>query len=97
MLGSNYRSYNVKTNTWVMKWHDALASTWLELGPEDLGGVQITDTAITFKARFEFDVIHRITFSNITEEHFTWQADSSSDAGQTWNESIMVIEAYRAK
>ena len=23
MLGSNYRSYNVKTNTWVMKWHEA--------------------------------------------------------------------------
>jgi hypothetical protein len=48
-LGQNYRSYNTDKNTWIMKWHDALASTWLDLGPDELGGVQMNDTSITFK------------------------------------------------
>ena len=30
-LGQNYRSYNTNKKTWVMKWRDALASTWQKL------------------------------------------------------------------
>ena len=40
-LGQTYRSYNSEKKTWVMKWHDVLASTWLDLVPEDLGGVRV--------------------------------------------------------
>ena len=95
MLGSNYRSYGDEPDCWVMKWHDALTSRWMSLGPEELGGVKVEGDSITFKARLEPNLLHRITFSNIAEDHFTWRADSSADGGKTWDESVMVIEAHR--
>ena len=102
-LGQTYRSYNSEKNTWVMKWHDALASTWLDLGPEDLGGVRVTDTSITFKHYlppgpaaeiFPAHTIFRMTISDISEVHFTWRAHVSTDGEKTWDQ-VQVIEAYR--
>lgn len=43
MLGVNYRSYNRQEQCWVMKWLDAQASTWLDLGPPELGGVLVEE------------------------------------------------------
>ena len=63
-----------------MTWLDAMNSTWLDLGPEDLGGVQLTEKSITFKHHQPPNIIVRISFSNISENHITWQADSSTDA-----------------
>jgi len=96
MLGQNYRSYNTDKKAWVMKWQEALTSTWLDLGPEELGGVRVNDTSITYKAQFRPDEIHRMTYLNISEDHFTWRGEASRDGGKTWTE-IMVIEAYRIK
>lgn len=96
-FGATYRSYNSDKNTWIMKWHDALASTWLDLGPEDLGGVRVDDTSITFKHRHPPNILVRITFSDISEDRFSWRADSSTDGGETWDESVMAIDAYRVK
>ncbi|UCG52917.1 MAG: hypothetical protein JSW58_04995 [Candidatus Latescibacterota bacterium] len=104
-LGQNYRSYNSNKGVWVMKWHDALASTWLDLGPEELGGVQVSDTSITFRHHVPPDLVgklfppqslFRVTFSNISENHFTWQAEVSTDGEKTWEE-VQVIEAYRVE
>ena len=94
MLGQNYRSYNTEKKTWVMKWQEALTSTWLDLGPEELGGVTANNAFIAFKARFRPDEIHRITFSNISEDHFTWRAEASTGEQKTWTE-VMVIEVSR--
>jgi hypothetical protein len=41
MLGMNYRAYDSETNSWNIKWLEALSGTWLELGPQKLGGVNI--------------------------------------------------------
>ncbi len=104
-LGQNYRSYNSEKKTWTMKWLDALASTWLDLGPEDLGGVQVHDTSITFKHHvppgpaaklFPPQSLFRITYSNISENHFTWRAEVSPDGEKKWDE-VQVIEAHRIK
>ncbi len=105
-LGQNYRSYNTEKKTWIIKWLDALASTWFDLGPEELGGVQVTDTSITYKhymppsgpagKLFPPHTLFRLTYSNISENHFTWRAEISTDGGATWNE-VQVIEAHRAK
>ncbi len=77
-----------------MKWHDALASTWIDLGPAELGGVQADGTSITFKHKVPPDDLLRCTFSDISENHFTWLGEFSSDGGGTW-EDVMVIQAYR--
>ncbi len=97
MLGMNYRAYNSETNSWNMKWLKALSGTWLELGPQKLGGVNISDSSIIFKAEFKPGELHRIKFSNISEEHFTWSVDISTDNGQTWKDSVMNIQANRVQ
>ncbi len=97
MLGMNYRSYNAQSKNWQIKWLEALSATWLDLGPEELGGVRIEENSISYQALFRPNEIHRIKYSNISEDHFTWSVDISKDGGKTWDESIMVIEAYRLK
>lgn len=96
MLGQNYRSYNSEKKAWVLKWQEALTATWLDLGPAELGGVQVTDNSITYQAWFLPDVLHRMSYLNISADHFTWRGEASTDGGKTWAE-IMVIEAYRSK
>jgi hypothetical protein len=104
-LGQTYRSYNSEKNIWIMKWHDALASTWLNLGPEDLGGVQVSDESITFKHHvppgpvgqlFPPHAVFRMTISDISENHFIWRAEVSTDREKSWDQ-VHVIEAYRAE
>ncbi len=80
-----------------MKWHDALNSTWLDLGTEELGGVRVTDHSIRFKHHLPPDGQVRITFSNISKNRFTWTADFSNDEGETWVESVMAMEALRKR
>ncbi|XWN37916.1 MAG: hypothetical protein ROO71_03090 [Balneola sp.] len=92
--GINIRSYNDE-HGWIMKWFDTINSTWLDLGPKELGGVSITDSAITFKHYAENNVIIRITFYEITEDGFSWKADLSNDNGNTWDVNKMTIKATR--
>ena len=97
VLGINFRSYSVEKKTWVMRWLSS-AGFWVELGPEELGGVDVATETITFNIvdTFAPDALTRITFSNISESNFTWASDQSLDKGKTWAE-FMVIEAQRAK
>jgi len=46
VLGINMRAYDSKKKTWNMKWLNALAGTWVDLGPEKLGGVAVDEKAI---------------------------------------------------
>ncbi len=95
-LGATYRSYSSQRDSWVMKWHDALTSNWTDIGPAELGGVLVDGTSITFKHRVPPDGLIRCTFSSISENHFSWLGEFSSDGGGTWDDA-MVIQAYRIK
>ena len=95
-FGATYRSYSTDESRWIMKWHDALTSSWLDLGPRELGGVRVNDTSITYKAQFRPNEIHRMKYLNISADHFTWRGEASRDGGETWA-GMMVIEAYRRK
>ena len=104
-LGETYRSYDPRKRAWVMKWLDALASTWLDLGPHNLGGIHVSATQIAFKHHlppglppglFPRDTVFRNSFSNISNDHFTWRAETSTDGGQNWT-TVQVIENYRIK
>ena len=96
--GMNFRSYSIERKTWVMRWLNATGSFWLELGPENLGGVRVAPKTITFNFidTFAPDALTRVTFSNITENHFAWSGERSLDQGRTWTE-FMVIDAHRIK
>ena len=38
VLGMNLRTYDAIKQIWNIKWLNALAGTWVDLGPEELGG-----------------------------------------------------------
>jgi hypothetical protein len=96
--GINIRSYSVEKKTWVMRWLDGTRSFWVELGPVALGGVRVDSEAISFNLidTFAPDAICRVTFSNMSANHFTWSEEKSLDQGRTWTEFV-VIEAHRTR
>jgi hypothetical protein len=96
VLGMNVRAYDATKRRWNMKWLNAMAGTWVDLGPEELGGVRFEDQSIiyTFKEPVAAHAYTRATYTNISEKHFTWRGERSDD-GKTWSE-FMVVEAYRS-
>ena len=95
VLGSHYRFFNAKTRRWVMKWHDALDTSWIDLCPPDLGGVTVAANGeISYIFRFNDELLGRVTIGNISDEHFTWRADASRDQGESWT-TFRVLEAHR--
>jgi hypothetical protein len=97
VLGMNLRTYDATRQTWNMKWLNALAGTWVDLGPEELGGVTFDGQSIiyAFKEPVAAHPYTRATYTNISENHFTWRGEKS-DEGTTWSE-FMVVELYRRK
>lgn len=96
--GMNFRSYSAAKKTWIMRWLDGTRAFWVELGPEELGGVRVNAETITFDLidRFAPGAISRVTFANISEARFSWREEKSLDQGRTWTEFV-TIEAHRSK
>jgi hypothetical protein len=96
VLGVNIRSYDAKRKAWNMKWLNVLDGAWTGLGTEEMGGVKIDENGITFcvKEQTAAHALTRVTFANISANHFTWRGDRSDD-GEAWDDFI-VIEAHRS-
>jgi Protein of unknown function (DUF1579) len=95
VLGMNFRAYDSARKAWNIKWLDALTGTWLDLGPEDLGGVRFEGGSVVyvFREPVVAQTWTRATYTNISEAHFTWRGERSEDR-KAWSE-FMVIEADR--
>lgn len=95
VIGMNFRTYDPAQQKWNIKWLNGLGGTWMDLGTDDLGGVQIDDHSIiyAFKESVAFQAYVRATYTNISKTHFTWRGEKSDD-GKSWSE-FMVIEANR--
>src|SRR5262249_40990898 len=48
VLGLNLRAYDASSRTWHLKWLDALSGRWVDLGPEELGGVRFEGQSIVY-------------------------------------------------
>jgi hypothetical protein len=96
VLGLNVRAYDASRQIWNIKWLNALAGTWTDLGPEELGGVTFDGQSIiyAFKEPVAAHAYTRVAYTNISGRHFTWRGEKSDD-GKAWTE-FMVIEAYRS-
>jgi hypothetical protein len=94
VLGVNLRAYDRVRRIWNIKWLNALAGTWVDLGPEELGGVHFDGQSIiyAFKEPIAGHTYTRATYTNISPSHFTWRGEKSDD-GKTWSE-LMIVEAY---
>jgi hypothetical protein len=66
-------------------------------GPEELGGVTFDGQSIiyTFNEPVAAHAFTCATYTNISEQHFTWRGEKSND-GKTWSE-FMVVEVCRSK
>ncbi len=97
VMGINLRAYDPKKNAWNMKWLNALAGTWVDLGSEELGGVIADNQAITYKMKEPVaqHAFTRATYTNISENNFTWRGERSND-GKAWEE-FLIIELDRLK
>jgi hypothetical protein len=97
VLGMNFRAYDASKQVWNLKWLNALAGTWVDLGPEELGGVRFDGQTIiyAFKEPVAAHAYTRATYTNISKTHFTWRGEKSDD-GKAWSD-FMVVEAYRSK
>jgi hypothetical protein len=95
VLGMNVRSYDVKKKAWSMKWLNALDGSWVDLGPEELGGVKIDQASITYSLEEPVGehALTRATYFDISRDHFSWRGERSND-GKTWEE-FLLIEAHR--
>ncbi len=94
VLGMNFRSYDARKRTWNLKWLNALAGAWTDLGPEELGGVIADEKSISYRMKEPVGqhAFTRATYANISADHFTWRGDRSND-GKTWEE-FLVIQVY---
>jgi hypothetical protein len=97
VLGLNLRTYDPAKQIWNIKWVNALTGTWVDLGPEELGGVKFDGQSIIYslKEPVAAHAFTRATYTNISKTHFTWRGEKSQD-GKTWSE-FMVVEALRSK
>jgi hypothetical protein len=97
VLGVNLRTYDASKQVWNMKWMNALAGTWVDLGPKELGGVKFDGQSIVYAFREPMapHTYTRATYTNMSKSRFTWRGEMSDD-GAAWSE-FMVIEAYRSK
>jgi hypothetical protein len=97
VLGANIRAYDPTKQIWNIKWLDALAGKWLDLGPEELDGIKFDGPSViyAFKEPMAEHAYTRATYTSISPTHFTWRGEKSEDR-KTWSE-FMVIEAYRSK
>ncbi len=97
VLGTNFRSYDAKAKSWNIKWLNALTGAWMDLGTQELGGVQIDERGIRYVARETpgSPTLSRAIYTNISANHFTWIGEHSGD-GALWTE-FMRIECERAE
>jgi hypothetical protein len=97
VLGMNFRVFDAAQRTWNIKWLNALAGTWTDLGSEEFGGVSFDGQSVTyaFKEPMAAHAYTRATYTNISTTHFTWLGEQSDD-GEAWRE-FMVVECYRSE
>ncbi|MCI0335624.1 MAG: hypothetical protein L0228_20640 [Planctomycetes bacterium] len=76
VLGMNLRTYDPARQIWNMKWLNALAGTWVDLGsedlgPEELGGVRFDERSIiyAFKEPMAGHAYTRATYTNFSRTH----------------------------
>jgi hypothetical protein len=96
VLGMNFRTYDAASKRWNLRWLDALTGRWVDLAPDELGGVtsEGPSVAYAFKEPMADHSYTRATYTSISDKRFTWRGEKSED-GRTWSE-FMVVDCAAA-
>ena len=86
----DFRYYDRDQKRWIVEYLNPTTPPWgfASQTLEEVGGVQVDETSVAVMTEFNADgtrVFRRETFSNITEDHFTYRAEGSTD-GESWFE-----------
>jgi hypothetical protein len=98
VLGTNFRTYDAVRQEWNIRWLNALAGTWTELVPNELGGIHFDGPSVTYAFKEPAanpGAYTRATYTNVSETHFTWRGEQSDDA-KSWTD-FMVVELDRRR
>jgi hypothetical protein len=95
VLGENFRSYDAATQTWNIRWLNALTGTWTNLITPELGGLTVNGPSISyaFKEPTAAHPYTRATYTSTSPNHFTWKGDQSTDA-KSWTD-FMIVDVDR--
>lgn len=92
-LSSTVRSYNALQDRWE------LVTVGSPNGLQNLGTAQRVGNEVHIEQRFGVGgpnpSIFRIRYYDIGPDHFSWNADRSTDDGKTWVKDYYHIEAHR--
>ena len=94
VLGLNLRTFDASSQTWNIKWLNALTGTWMDLAPSPLGNVRSEGQSIiyAFPQPSPDDSTHvfsRVTYTKVSGTNFTWKGEKSPD-GNTWTEFMFI-------
>jgi hypothetical protein len=97
VLGMNIRTYDVIKQIWNIKWLQALAGKWVDLRPNELGGVRFDGQSIiyAYNEPMAAHAFTRAAYTNNSKMHFTWRGELSGDV--KIGSEFMVVEVYRSK
>ena len=95
VLGENFRTYDATTQTWNIRWLNALTGTWTNLITPELGGLTVNGPSISyaFKEPTAAHPYTRATYTSTSPNHFTWKGDQSTDA-KLWSD-FMIVDVDR--
>jgi hypothetical protein len=99
-MGATYRVFDHLRRKWDMRYVGLMVpgpgegerrtADWAELTAWREGSTLRVDQK-------NGDNLLRITYSDISKDHFRWKADASNDGGKTWKADQIRIEAKRAR
>ena len=91
ILGVTLRFYDTDQHRWIVEYPGC---TGFHSGFTELGGVLVSETSVTLMSQAP-GLLVRETYLDITDDHFTYRVDVSTDEGETWDEGVQVVEAHR--
>lgn len=93
-VGITVRSYNQRTQKWLMVFYD------MDLGSRTEFIGEYKDGEFHFEGKGlhnGINLLEKVTFYNITDDSYSWKMDRSYDDGKTWIEEFFAYDAVRLK
>jgi hypothetical protein len=93
-LGETYRVYNPQSKEWEFRYVEPYRGTWHEgTGRMENGEMHLLQKTVRPDGS---ESLLKIRYFNISDNHFSWSSERSSDGGKTWTKGGS-IEATRTK
>lgn len=94
--GTNIRSFDPVTRVWDVRWLPGGTLQWSAYAAERVGETMVMTGGETVDPQGR-SILDRNTFYDIGPDAWKWRKDRSFDAGATWLEGVVHVEARRVR